>query len=119
MRFDPYVTGSRIRQARLEKGLTQPELAAVCAFSMRSLQNWETGVSIPYKHFTELSKVLDKQTNWFLYGGEAETLVTPSRFEELSSRVDAVETRQEEILSLLRELRELPKPLESPPTEGA
>jgi transcriptional regulator with XRE-family HTH domain len=85
--------GGRIKQARRERGLTQPDLAAVASFSARSLQDYENGVTIPYKHLAEISKLLNRPTEWFLYGNE-----TSGGDEERLSRVEAV---AEESLALL------------------
>lgn len=70
--FEAAEIGSRIRQARDEKGLTQDELAAMCSFSKRSLSDYENGVTIPYKHLQELGRVLGKEPSWFLHGDAKE-----------------------------------------------
>ena len=62
--------GARIQQARLEAGLTQEQLAEVSSFSKRSLQDYESGKTIPYKHLRELNRLLNRPTEWFLYGDE-------------------------------------------------
>jgi transcriptional regulator with XRE-family HTH domain len=62
--------GARIKQRRLERGLTQPELAAMASFSTRSLQDYENGVTIPYRHLPEIGKLLNTEPVWFLYGQE-------------------------------------------------
>lgn len=66
----------------------QEDLAAISSFSKRSLQNYEAGVTIPYKHLAELSRLLRKPMEWFLYGDEA----TPPRLsdDELLKHVQAV-----------------------------
>jgi repressor LexA len=63
--------GARIKQARLERGLTQEELAALASFSKRSLQDYESGKTIPYRHLGELGQLLGKSIEWFLHGDEA------------------------------------------------
>ena len=62
--------GARLKQKRMERGFTQEQLAAMASFSARSLQDYENGVTIPYKHFTELGRLLDTKPEWFLYGAE-------------------------------------------------
>lgn len=64
--------GARIKQKRLERGMTQEELAQTASFSARSLQDYENGVTIPYKHFQELGRLLDVSHEWFMYGDEDE-----------------------------------------------
>lgn len=60
--------GARIAQARKERGLTQEQLAGMASFSQRSLQDYERGVTIPYRHMRELAKLLRRPEEWFLYG---------------------------------------------------
>jgi transcriptional regulator with XRE-family HTH domain len=63
--------GARIALARKERGLSQEELAdMVAGFSKRSLQDYEAGVTIPYKHLNELGRLLKKPEEWFLYGDD-------------------------------------------------
>lgn len=63
--------GARIALKRKERGLTQEELAAMASFSKRSLQDYENGVTIPYKHLAELGKLLATPSEWFMYGEDA------------------------------------------------
>jgi transcriptional regulator with XRE-family HTH domain len=69
--FEAAEIGARIRQALLESGMTQEELAAMASFSKRSLQDYLYGKTIPYRHFAELSRLLGRSTEWFLYGDKA------------------------------------------------
>jgi transcriptional regulator with XRE-family HTH domain len=110
MAFDKVEIGARIKQARLESGLTQEELAGMGSFSYRSIQGYETGERIPFKHFPELSQLLRKPTVWFLYGDEPDDSIEEikTRFDELLARVKLIEYQQREILEALK----LP-PLES------
>jgi transcriptional regulator with XRE-family HTH domain len=101
--FDPIEIGMRIKQARLESGLTQIDLAGMGAFSYRSVQGWETGERIPFKHFAELSRLLKKTSEWFLYGDEPDS-TTETRYEELLERLGQVEAQQQELLEALRSL---------------
>lgn len=86
--------GARIRQARLEAGFTQEQLAEVASFSKRSLQEYEYGNTIPYKHLRELSRLLNRPEEWFLYGEDtvgalAEDQLRQIIREELESVLDA------------------------------
>src|SRR4029077_822569 len=69
--FEAAEIGARIKQAQRERGLLQHELAAMASFSQRSLQDYQSGVTIPYKHLSELSRLLGKPVEWFLRGDEA------------------------------------------------
>ena len=108
VQFNSHEIGARIKQARLEAGLTQNELAGMGTFSYRSLQGWETGERIPFKHFAELSQLLRKTSEWFLYGDEPDS-TTEGRYEELLERLGQVEAQQQEILEALRPPPESPQ----------
>lgn len=62
--------GGRIKRKRIERGMTQEELAAMASFSARSLQDYENGVTIPYRHFREIGRLLDATPEWLMYGRE-------------------------------------------------
>lgn len=63
--------GGRIRRARDEAGMTQEELADVAVgFSKRSLQAYEAGVTIPYKHMQEIAAITGKSVEWMLHGDQ-------------------------------------------------
>jgi len=104
MPFDSVGVGLRIKQARLEAGLTQEELAELADVSARSVQGWESGARIPFKHMSELSRLLKKSSEWFLYGDEEqeEGGVAQVRYMELLKRLGEVESQQQEILEALR-----------------
>ena len=105
--FNPTEIGVRIKQARLEVGLTQEELAGLGTFSSRSVQGWEGGWRIPFKHMAELGVLLRKTSEWFLYGDESDS-TTEGRYEELLERLGQVEAQQQEILEALRPRPESP-----------
>lgn len=60
--------GARIAKARHELGLSQEQVADVATFSKRSLQDYETGVTIPYKQMAEIGKILKRDVAWLLHG---------------------------------------------------
>lgn len=63
--------GRRIAKARLEAGgMTQEELSDLVGVTKRSVQLWEAGESIPYRHMPKLEGVLRRSTAWLLYGDE-------------------------------------------------
>lgn len=62
--------GARIKQKRRERGMTQDELAVMTSFSSRSLQDYENGVTIPYRHFQEIGRLLHATPEWLMYGSE-------------------------------------------------
>ena len=104
--FEARAIGERIAKARNEAGLTQEAMAELASFSKRSLQDYEAGVTIPYKHMREIASLLKRGVPWFLHGEEPE-------IEDLSERVDRLQAQLDEILGLLR-----PEP-PGPPGETA
>lgn len=86
--FEAAEVGKRIAQARLELGLTQEQLAEIASFSKRSLQDYEGGVTIPYKHLREIGRLLKRPVHWFLHGDdEAATALDPKVVERLGAAV--------------------------------
>ncbi len=79
--FAAHEIGQRIAQARKEAGgITQEDLADALDVSKRSLQDYEAGVTIPWKHFTKLTAITGRQLEWFLHGDEpAAAVVTPTQ----------------------------------------
>ena len=84
--------GARIKQARKEAGMTQEQVADVATFSVRSLQDYENGVTIPYKNIREISGLLDRPVQWFLRGREeeAEDVTEPAgiHLEDIEEKLD-------------------------------
>lgn len=79
--------GERIAQARKERGLTQEELAEMAPFSKRSLQDYEGGMTIPYRHLRDLSRLLKRPEEWFLYGEDAASATTEERLGHIEQRL--------------------------------
>lgn len=77
--------GARIAQARNESGMTQEELAEIAPFSKRSLQDYEAGTTIPYKHLRFLAKILKRPVDWFLHGDQEEQEIQSRVLEELAA----------------------------------
>lgn len=66
--------GQRIAQARAETGgMTQEELSDLLGVTTRSVQGYEAGDVIPYRHFERLGEIFSKDLEWFLRGQEPET----------------------------------------------
>ena len=61
--------GSIIKERRIEKGLTQVELADKLRVSNRTISKWENGNSLPdYSMFNDICKVLDLSINDLIIG---------------------------------------------------
>lgn len=99
--FAAHEIGARIAQARREAGgMTQEQLAEISSFSTRSLQNYEAGKTIPWKYLGELSRLLRKPTEWFLYGDDetiepAVAALSRPELEDLVRRLEVVADRLE------------------------
>jgi transcriptional regulator with XRE-family HTH domain len=86
--------GSRIAQARREHGgVTQEQLAELLNVSTRSVQDYEGGVTIPWKHFQQMARILDRPVEWFLRGEVGE----PTSNDEIVERLERIE----ELVALL------------------
>jgi transcriptional regulator with XRE-family HTH domain len=86
MQFEAKEIGARIAKARKEAGLSQEELAEMAPFSKRSLQDYEGGVTIPYRHLQFLGRILGREIDWFLHGTE-ETNDGPD-LSEINAKLD-------------------------------
>lgn len=63
----PQRIGQRLKQARLAKGMTQPELGAKLALSKTNLSHWENGVHMPdLEQFTGLCDATEVSADWVL-----------------------------------------------------
>ena len=66
--------GVRIKQARLDRGLSQVELAQAANVSQPTVANWENDSHIPRQAVLEkLSGILAKPQNWIKIGIDTET----------------------------------------------
>lgn len=103
--------GARIAQARLEAGhMTQEELAEALNVSKRSVQDYEAGVTIPWKHFQRLEQIFGRSLDWFLHGRAEATPAEPQASdEELLARVERVESLLEELLRRLPDVGDEPR----------
>lgn len=89
--------GARIAEARrLADGMTQEQLGELIGVSTRSIQAYEGGDTIPWKHLRLIGKVTKRSVDWFLYGDE-ETL--DERTEQLVRRFELIAERLEQVLA--------------------
>ena len=104
--FEARAIGERIARALNEAGLTQEEMAELASFSKRSLQDYEAGITIPYRHMREIAALTRKPTEWFLYGEDPEV-------SDLANRVDHLQEQLDEVLALLRAQNDTPPETET------
>lgn len=94
--------GSRLKQAREFRGLSQVALADLLRVTRGACGQWEIGKTTPStQHLIEISKALGIRFDWLATGnGEMET--SPVNSEDLCWDVSDEETRKEqkELLSL-------------------
>jgi PAS domain S-box-containing protein len=67
----PREIGRRLAQARREAALTQQQVADELGVTRRSLQGYEAGAVVPYKHLDRLGELLGRTPQWFLTGDDA------------------------------------------------
>jgi transcriptional regulator with XRE-family HTH domain len=60
--------GERITRARRESGLTQRELAEQLGITTRSVQNYESGAIVPWRHLSRIEVLTRKRAGWLLRG---------------------------------------------------
>jgi transcriptional regulator with XRE-family HTH domain len=66
---DGRAVGRRIARARYEAGwMTQKTLAELLCVCKRSVQAYEAGRTIPYRHLERLGQIFERPSLWFLYG---------------------------------------------------
>src|SRR4029077_14407263 len=89
--FEAKEIGQRIAQARIVAGLTQEQVAELASFSKRSLQDYETGVTIPYRNMREISRLLGRPVEWLLHGDDDERQETAELISGLERRLAELE----------------------------
>jgi transcriptional regulator with XRE-family HTH domain len=60
--------GGRITRARKESGLTQRELGELLGITTRSIQNYESGAIVPWRHLSRIEVLTRKRAGWLLRG---------------------------------------------------
>ena len=101
-RVEGEAIGARIKQARDERGMTQEDLAAMASFSKRSLQNYEAGVTVPYKHMAEIGRLVNRQQEWLLYGDEA--LARSDEQQQVLTELQSIKAGIQNLNTLVREV---------------
>lgn len=64
--------GERIRQLRIARGLTQPELGEICGVTKSAVSQWEDGTTTDIKlvPFLKLLDALKTDGHYLVYGAE-------------------------------------------------
>ena len=71
--------------------MTQKTLAELLCVCKRSVQSYEAGKTVPYRHLHRLAEIFERPASWFLYGApeEADSVDARDRDAEFLSRLDA------------------------------
>lgn len=96
--------GARIAQARRESGMTQEQVGDVATFSKRSLQDYESGATIPYKHLREISRLLDVEVEWLLHG-EREAAADDS--DSVDRHLEDIEVKLDRLTAIVERLAQV------------
>lgn len=121
--------GRRISFARHEADhMTQAQLAELLNVSLRSVQDYERGSTVPWKHFSRLEEIFTRPLGWFLHGDPVvpQPILSPAMIEEphflelrdefrldrdrLLDRLDAIEEALRVLMVRLDQLAESPRP---------
>jgi transcriptional regulator with XRE-family HTH domain len=102
MAANPPGIGKRIAQARREQGLTQAELAKLLGVSTRSVQSYEAGTTVPYRHARRIAAVTGRPPSWLLDGRESRGAALQEGFAAVNKELLERLRVQEELLSSLR-----------------
>lgn len=93
----------RIKQARKEAGLSQPEMADAIGVISRTYQNYESlkDPRTPWGSMNDIAKITGKSTEWLIHGERP----TPDLLGEASGRDEILQllASQEKILKMLTE----------------
>jgi transcriptional regulator with XRE-family HTH domain len=111
--FDPVAVGTRIATARKHAdGMTQEQLADLIGVATRTLQTYEQGDRIPWKHLRDISTVLNCPLEWLLRGEpeatEAEPGLTGRHLEDIEEKLDRLTTVVEHLAESLAAARSDP-----------
>jgi transcriptional regulator with XRE-family HTH domain len=109
-RVDAYLQAqicARIRQARIEAGFTQEEIADLLHMTMRGYQNYEKD-RVPWRALDKIAELTNVTQEWLLRGGPDEATAGPPSLSnhELVEKIErveqAVESLRQEILEALQ-----------------
>ena len=95
--------GARIARARRENGLTQADLAEQLGITTRSVQNYEAGVIVPWRHLRRIEVVTHRRSGWLLQ--DRDTPDNPVSAETVHELLDAMMEHQVLLTEQLRLLQ--------------
>ena len=109
--IDPRDVGQRIARARYEAGwMTQKTLAELLCVCKRSVQAYEAGKTIPYRHLDRLGQIFERPSSWFLYGDQS-TEASPASDDRDGEIVRRLEAQTRVLKALTVQVREVRRTL--------
>lgn len=105
--------GDRLKQARIEKGLSRPQLAKLCGISVKTIQNYETGFRQPNRIDTsqKFAEVLGVTVDYLINGNTDNDNLTEEDKSEILSHASALfaggKLSEDEQLAFINELQTL------------
>ena len=105
--------GDRLKQARIEKGLSRPQLANLCGISVKTIQNYETGFRQPNRIDTsqKFAEVLGVTVDYLINGNTDNDDLTEEDKSEILSHASALfaggKLSEDEQLAFINELQTL------------
>jgi transcriptional regulator with XRE-family HTH domain len=110
---------ARVKQAREEAGLTQPELGDAMTPSVhwRTIQTWESvkQARVPWDRLDEIARLTGRSKEWLVHG---EDVTPPTSFTEVAARLEAAVSTlaavTSELADVVRDLAE-----QKPPAQAA
>lgn len=92
---------ARIKQARIEAGYTQEEMADLLAMTMRGYQNYESK-RVPFRLLDKIAAVTNVTQMWLLRGDPPEAEPSaPEVLQRIASLEATVESLRQAVLSAL------------------
>lgn len=79
--------------------MTQDDLSEALNVSKRSLQDYEAGTTIPWKHFQKLSAIFNRPLEWFLHGEEPQPEPESLEDPDVIERLDRIERLLEALVA--------------------
>jgi transcriptional regulator with XRE-family HTH domain len=105
--------GDRLKQARIEKGLSRPQLAKLCGISVKTIQNYEPGFKQPNRIDTsqKFAEVLGVTVDYLINGNTDNDDLTEEDKSEILSHASALfaggKLSEDEQLAFINELQTL------------
>ena len=89
---------NRLAASRKKKGLNQTELAREIGVSAQSVQQWESGSTMPRnKRVEAVAKALGVSQEWLMFGGDEEGSTQPLNSDTVREWVDGEQPEEDEV----------------------